>query len=148
MQKTGSQNSFKKVPDGDYVSLLESFNFTELDSIRLGFYYHMYGNQTGDLTLQVNSGSGWNDTVWSVRGQQHSSQDLPYTYQEIDLTKYKSNNCATQLRFTASHQNPSNESGFNDGISIDQVRIWGECNSIAPGTASISRKHFYYQKEQ
>jgi hypothetical protein len=53
----------------------------------LTFYYHMYGGNMGTLNVDVYDGS-WNNGVWSISGQQHTSNGAAYTQAVVDLSAY------------------------------------------------------------
>jgi len=64
----------------------------------LTFYYHMCGANIGTLNVDVNSGGSWDNGVWSISGQQHSSSDDPYTPAIVDLSGYTG---TIKIRFRA-----------------------------------------------
>ena len=53
----------------------------------LRFYYHMYGSNMGTLNVDIFDNK-WNLGVWSISGQQHSSNSAAYTQAVVDLSNF------------------------------------------------------------
>ncbi len=82
--------------------------------IHLSFQYHMYGLNTGTLAVDVLSGGSWINDVWTLSGQQHTSNGAPYTKVDIDLSSY----AVSQIRFRAIAAG-----GYTGDMAIDNVQI-------------------------
>ncbi|MEL6185643.1 MAG: choice-of-anchor J domain-containing protein, partial [Myxococcota bacterium] len=94
----------------------------------LEFYYHMFGGDIGVLNAEVstNGGSSWT-TVWSIQGQQQSSQGAAYRRATADLSSFSG---ALLVRFRGEAVEPS--VGWQNDIAIDDVTVYG--NASNPGT--------------
>ncbi|WP_299215806.1 choice-of-anchor D domain-containing protein [uncultured Dokdonia sp.] len=102
------------------------------------FDYHMYGNRTGRLTLQVsdNAGTTWTD-LFTVNGQQQSAENRPWRKEIVDISAYAGN--TINLRFVG-----RTGTGFDSDISVDNVVVTTDpqyCGSMAivNFTTGISR---------
>ncbi|MBN2512244.1 MAG: fibronectin type III domain-containing protein, partial [Sedimentisphaerales bacterium] len=82
----------------------------------LTFYYHMYGVETGTLNVDVYDGT-WHYAVWSLSGQQHSSDSDPYTLAAVNLSDYTG---LIQIRFRAVAAG-----GPRGDIAIDNIAVFG-----------------------
>ncbi|MBN1763636.1 MAG: carbohydrate binding domain-containing protein [Sedimentisphaerales bacterium] len=82
----------------------------------LTFYYHMYGNHIGSLHVDVYDGT-WNNDIWSISGQQHTSQSDPYTQAIVDLTDF-TRPIQIRLRAVAA-------GGYLGNIAIDDIEVYG-----------------------
>ncbi|MBN1766242.1 MAG: hypothetical protein JW860_13360 [Sedimentisphaerales bacterium] len=82
----------------------------------LSFYYHMYGSNIGTLNVDVYDGL-WNNGVWSLSGQQHSSSSDPYTQAIVDLSGYTG---TIKIRFRAVAAG-----GYRGDMVIDDIEVTG-----------------------
>jgi arabinoxylan arabinofuranohydrolase len=82
----------------------------------LTFYYHMYGIDIGTLNVDVYDGT-WHNAVWSLSGQQHSSDSEEYTQALVDLRGYTG---PIQIRFRAVAAG-----GPRGDIAIDDIMVLG-----------------------
>ena len=82
----------------------------------LTFYYHMYGDDTGTLNVDVYDGT-WHSAVWSLSGPQHSSGSQAYTQALVDLTGY---NGPIQIRFRAEAAG-----GPRGDMALDEIEVVG-----------------------
>lgn len=91
-------------------------------------YYHMYGEKTGTLAVDVYDGT-WHQGVWSVSGQQHSASEEAYSRAFIDLRTFV-NPLSVRIR-AISAGSPSGDMAIDD-ISIYGKLIYGDldCNGI------------------
>jgi len=80
------------------AAYLESVVLTSQNVQSVSFYYHMYGAQTGSLSLECDTGSGW-QTVWSKVGEQQNSSDAAWTKADVGLVGPLSSNTVQKLRF-------------------------------------------------
>ena len=94
-------------------AILESGVFTSEDA-KFTFKYHMYGSETGQLSVDVATNGIWS-TVWSVSGQQHTSHSDEWTDQLIRLDDF-SGNIKIRIRATA-------VGGHLGDIAVDQLKI-------------------------
>ncbi|HEX7025618.1 MAG TPA: PQQ-binding-like beta-propeller repeat protein [Gammaproteobacteria bacterium] len=83
-------------------------------NIHLAFRYHMYGADIGTLSVDVLSGGGWITNVWSLSGQQHSSNSAVWSAADVDLSGYS----VSQIRLRATAAG-----GFTGDIAIDDIKI-------------------------
>lgn len=99
--------------------------FIDLSSLSkpaLTFFYHMYGDDTGDLMVDVYDGTSWNDNVFVVSGQQHTSGSDPWKEAIVNLSSYVSAG-QIQLRFRATKGPKVGANDYNGDISIDDVSV-------------------------
>lgn len=82
--------------------------------IRLAFDYHMFGRDIGTLAVDVLSNGIWVNDVWSLSGQQQSSNGATYSRKEVDLAAY----VVSQLRFRATAAG-----SYRGDIAIDNIAI-------------------------
>jgi len=82
----------------------------------LSFYYHMYGDQTGTLNIDVYDGT-WHYAVWSLSGQQHNSISDAYSRAIVNLSDYTG---PIQIRFRAVAAG-----GPRGDIAIDNISVFG-----------------------
>ncbi len=83
----------------------------------LTFYYHMYGEETGELRVDIFEDSSWQRGVWSVAGQQHHAHDDPYNRAIVDLSGFSGD---IKVRFKAEAVG-----GWKGDIALDDIRIDG-----------------------
>ncbi|MCW8966050.1 MAG: hypothetical protein OQK82_05100, partial [Candidatus Pacearchaeota archaeon] len=95
------------------MAILQGPSITETN-IHLLFQYHMYGVETGTLAVDVLSGGIWVNDVWSISGQQQTSDSAAYTLVDVDLSSYP----VSQIRFRATAAG-----GFYGDIAIDNINI-------------------------
>ncbi len=94
-------------------AFLESKTFVA-DDTELSFYYHMYGNNTGRLVVDIFVDSDWKE-IWSKNGQQHNSDSALWTKSTVSLNSYYGN---VKLRFRGIAAG-----GYRGDMAIDQVEI-------------------------
>ena len=95
--------------------ILESIPFdADGHQLRLRFYYHMYGANSGTLTVDVFDGA-WNLGVWSRSGQQHTGTTTPYTEETVDLSNYTG---MLTLRFRVVA-----EGSYRGDIAVDDISV-------------------------
>ncbi|MBV1874907.1 MAG: hypothetical protein KUG80_08995, partial [Gammaproteobacteria bacterium] len=84
------------------------------DNIYLHFQYHLYGKNTGTLSVDVFAEGAWLNDVWSVSGAQQDSSSDSYSQISLDLSSYK----PSRLRFRATAVG-----GYRGDMAIDQIEI-------------------------
>jgi len=82
----------------------------------LRFYYHMYGSQIGTLNVDVYDGT-WHNAVWTLSGQQQTSNSDPYIQATVDLNGFVG---PIQIRFRAVAAGGT----FGD-MAIDNIEVLG-----------------------
>ena len=104
----------------------------DLDDAAIEFYYHMFGNSIGTLSLEVKNFENNNWTqVFSISGQQQLSSAADWTRQEVDLSSF--NNQTVDIRFIATRS-----SGFAGDIAIDKVSVLEATTCLVPTNINIS----------
>jgi predicted phosphodiesterase len=91
----------------------------------LTFYYHMYGADMGSLNVDVYSGGSWHNAVWSISGQQHTSNGAAYTQATVDLSSYTG---TIKIRFRAVAAG-----GYRGDMAIDDIEVTGVGAPPPPG---------------
>lgn len=89
-------------------------DITNLSQPEFSFLYHMYGNDIGQLEVQVSTdgGNNWSESIWSVSGDQGNT----WLTATIDLSPYLSNQL--RIRVVATSGN-----GYRGDIAIDALEI-------------------------
>ena len=101
---------------GDEVFFESGTYDTNGASLELSFYYHMYGADIGTLNVDVYANGVWNEAVWTISGQQHTSDTAAYTKATVDLSSYSG---SIKLRFRGV------VTGYYRGdIAIDDLRVY------------------------
>ncbi|MGJ8684146.1 MAG: fibronectin type III domain-containing protein [Nonlabens sp.] len=93
------------------------FDLSGLTNPSVQFYYHMFGNQIGDLILEVNdlSGAGW-VAVNTISGAQQTAQADAFLLQIVNMAAYAGQ--TVQIRFRA-----VSGGTFEGDIAIDDVIV-------------------------
>ena len=107
-----------------------TFDFTSVVSPEFSFFYHMFGGNMGSLHLDVNDGS-WNLDIWSISGQQHTSDTQDWIKGTVDLSAFAGQNNII-LRFRG-----LTGSGFTSDMAFDNISCIDYC-SVTSGNAAIS----------
>lgn len=79
----------------------------------LEFKYHMHGENTGMLMVEVNK-----TTIWTISGQQHLNSEDQWTQVVLPLAQFGSGGV---IRFSAH----SSGTGYKGDIAIDDIKIVG-----------------------
>lgn len=91
--------------------------FIEGSSRTLTFFYHMYGTDMGTLNVDVFHDGSWSNGVWSLSGQQQTSNGEAYTQATVNLGAYSG---AIRLRFRGVAAG-----GYRGDMAIDDVVVTG-----------------------
>lgn len=93
-------------------------------NITLDFDYHFYGGTIGTLSVDVLSQGNWINNVWSINGQQQTSNAALYGHATVTLNNY----AATQVRLRATAAG-----GYTGDMAIDNIDIRiAPSNPVAP----------------
>tara|TARA_R110002096_G_scaffold386418_3_gene580513 strand:+ start:73376 stop:78349 length:4974 start_codon:yes stop_codon:yes gene_type:complete len=130
--------------NGDSAYILSpSVDISPLSSPYLTFRYHMYGSDMGKLDVDFWDGQAWQDAVWSISGQQHSSGASTWSEAAVNIDNLSRTSDTIQIRFRGI-RGPD----FRSDIAIDQF-VLGEApacpsplfdsiSEISPFTAIIN----------
>lgn len=93
------------------------FDLSGLTNPSVQFYYHMFGDQIGDLILEVEdfSGAGWT-AVKTISGAQQTAQGDAWLLQIVNLGAYAGQ--TVQIRFRA-----ISGGSFEGDIALDDVTV-------------------------
>lgn len=80
----------------------------------VSFWYHMYGAAMGDLSLQINDGTGWN-TITTISGQQQTAGGDEWIKFSANILNYSG---IVQFRFVGVRG-----TSFTSDMAIDDVSI-------------------------
>ncbi len=129
-----------------------NFDLTSIGGANLEFYYHMYGESMGTLSVQVSTdgGSNWSSDVWSLSGDQDNqwllatipldsyltSNNFVFRFKAITGTSYKSDMAidAISITVTASCAGPTQPSTSFEVIDINDNDLtvnWTRGNGTA-----------------
>jgi hypothetical protein len=90
----------------------------------LSFYYHMFGVNIGTLNVDVYDGA-WHEAVWTLSGQQQSSETEEYMQAFVDLKAYKG---PIKIRFRGIGAAGSLGDMAIDDIEVTGGRLYGDMN--------------------
>jgi len=103
----------------------------------LQFNYHMFGAVTGDLSVDINDGSGFVNDVVVISGEQQADGNAPWDLAVIDLSAYTGN--VIQARFRATRT----DSGFTgtsdiavDNVVFDELPACAQPSILSAGNVS------------
>ncbi len=133
---TGGGGSFNTGPSGAYAgsryAMLECSTADGVDSLKtpqidisgltypaLKFYYHMFGDQMGDLRIDVWDGTSWSPVIFEISGQQHAAANSPWTEQIVSLSAFAGSTII--IRFEGERG-----TGFRSDMCLDDVEVF-EC---------------------
>ncbi len=86
-------------------------------NLELEFAYHMFGENMGQLHVDIQTDNGYqNDVIPAIKGQVQKSSDEDFLTKTIDLSKY--NGQTIKIRFRAVRGN-----GWDSDIAIDNISI-------------------------
>jgi hypothetical protein len=101
---------------GDIAELYSPYiDLTGLTHPSLTFFYHMYGSAMGNLHIDINDGSSWNNDEATINGQQQTVQSDPWYQKTVDLASYSG---VIRVRFRAERG-----SSYPGDICIDDFKI-------------------------
>ncbi|MEL6986774.1 MAG: T9SS type A sorting domain-containing protein, partial [Bacteroidota bacterium] len=112
-------------PDKVATLLSPCMDLSNLTTANLSFYYHMFGDAMGSLTLDISDDAGLNWTnLWSVSGNQGNN----WLNQSFDITSFIGDNVI--FRFTG-----LTGSSFTSDIALDLIEVTatgggGGCPSV------------------
>ena len=114
METSNNQGAYNA---GDTVVLeSDAINATNHTDLELSFYYHMFGENIGTLNVDVFD-EVWNESVWSMSGQQHGSSGQIYSKATVDLSGY-SDMINIRIRGVAA-------GGYAGDMAIDDIVVAG-----------------------
>ncbi|MEO9532381.1 MAG: fibronectin type III domain-containing protein [Crocinitomicaceae bacterium] len=102
-----------------------------VDAARVTFYYHMYGDDMGTLSLETSSDGVFWTSAWSLTGTQQTDELDPWIPTEVDVTSLAGGDL--YLRFIGSKG--TGGSGFAGDMAIDLVQI--EACVTCPGPSNL-----------
>ena len=124
-EATGSNIGF---PTKRAVLNSPCFDFTAITEASIVFNFHMLGNNTGNLAVRVNNGTGWN-TIWLMEGNQGDQWNTA----NIDLSAYAGQTIQIRLDSTTGL-------GERSDVAIDNIRVLSEIlgvNELAFNAISV-----------
>ncbi len=95
------------------------FDFSAITEASFVFNYHMLGNNTGNLAVRVNDGTGWN-TIWLLDG----SQGDQWNTANIDLSAYVGQTIQIRMDSTTGL-------GERSDVAIDNIRVLSEILGVS-----------------
>ena len=138
---SGAAGSFVSYEATGNQSVVASFISPAIDlttafaPVRLSFYVYAYGAEIGTLTVDVSNDGGatFTPTSYSLSGQQQTSGNEPWLYQEIDLSAY----AGTTINLAFNYGGTGN--GFTGDLALDliQVETCVPCAPPASFTATV-----------
>lgn len=96
------------------------FDFTSVTSPSMSFWYHMYGNNMGTLSVQasIDNGTTWSGNLWTLSGNQNNS----WKQATINLNAYVGK--TVKLRFKG-----TTGSSWQSDMAIDDFRVTANTNN-------------------
>lgn len=113
-------------PDANLTTpTCDSIDFTQSQNNRilLSFWYHMFGDFTGDLFVDVYNGQQWVNGVSVIRGAQQQSPQEPWREKQITLDQF-ANVSNGLIRFRADYIGPigGGDIGIDDIMLLDRMQ--------------------------
>ncbi|ACA88173.1 PKD domain-containing protein [Shewanella woodyi] len=134
------------ISEGDHVAMLSPcFDFTTKNSPTMAFYFSMYGEDMGTLSIEatLDNGQSWLP-VWQMIGQKHT--DGEWEQVNVDLDEYAGKK--VQFRLDYQVQGEKGDASFDsiqlDAISQDKVHAVLSSDSVAEDGMSFT---FTLQRE-
>lgn len=124
---------------GDVAEYISPCISIESSNALLKFAYHMFGANIGELHLDIDTGSGYqNDIMTAITGQQHTAATDAFSIKTVDLSAYIGS--IVNLRFRAIRGN-----GFRGDIALDEIQLEPTLsitkNEVASNLAVIINKN-------
>lgn len=110
--------SFPNYPSKEAVVNMPCVNVAGMTCPVLSFAYHMYGANTGKLSVEIFDGVSWN-SVYSLSGQQQSGNNAPWEYAQVPLDNYV-NTGVIKIRFVGS---VGSQRTWTSDIAIDEISL-------------------------
>jgi len=105
------------------VAIDANFNFGDVARPELSLYYHMFGSNTGSLSVDAYDGI-WHSNVWSISGQQQTNSVEAWKKGYADLSAFAGNeNVIVRVRSTGLG------SSWGD-ICIDKIELYNDIPRI------------------
>jgi len=129
---TEASSCYSKV--ADLISPV--FDFTSLTNPSLEFYYHMYGQSMGSLEVFVSTDGGttWTNALFSLNGEQQTSNSDPYLQAEVPLCAYAGQSSVT-IRITG-----TTGTAFYSDMAIDDIKVYEATTCFAPSSLSTANE--------
>lgn len=137
---TGSGNYIYTEASSCYGKLAELyspvFDFSSLTNPTLEFYYHMYGQSMGDIEVSVSTDGGttWSSPLFSLIGEQQTSQSDPYLQAEVPLCAYAGMS-SVMIRI-----NGTTGTNFYSDMAIDDIQVYDATACFAPSSLSTANE--------
>ncbi len=121
--QSGTNFLFTEASSGNQgdEALLEmpSIDLSTLGTPALSFWYHMHGGDMGTLFVDVDAGSGYDLSVFTLSGEQQANQDDAWVEVFVDLSAYAGQ--VVTIRFRG-ERGPGLESDMSiDDVSVDEA---------------------------
>ncbi len=108
-------------------------SFSGLTTPALSFSYHMYGNNINELYVLLDDGTQ-TDTIWSISGQQQTTDTAAWKTAYVDISSYKSQ--PATISFVGKRG-----ANIRGDIAIDNVGIDELPSCVPPTNFSIDSIH-------
>jgi PKD repeat protein len=105
-------------------------DLTPLTTPELRFFYHLYGNAMGSLSVDVYSASSqsWTNAIFTLNGQTQTAGTDPYQEAIVDLSAFAGDSVV--LRFTGIKGNERFGDMAIDDISVDEQPLCPQPDSL------------------
>ena len=100
-----------------FVLVSPCIDLAGLNQPRLSFYYHMFGDNMGDLEVHAVDPSGGTSLLWAISGQQQNDENAPWIEATVDLAAYSG--ATLQIAFLGIRGD-----GFESDMAIDDILIY------------------------
>mgnify|MGYP001297963428 CR=1 FL=1 len=105
-------------------------DLTNETSAGLNFWYHKFGNQMGNLSVEADTGTGWINLL-TISGQTQSSAAAQWSLGTVDLTPFVGN--LMQVRFSGT----KGSFGNRGNMAIDDIFLYRP-STVDVGVTEIS----------
>ena len=131
---------------GDYHSVpyhgsmySPAIDLTTSDTSELSFYFHAYGAKMGTLNVKVGSNSLGYTTVYTLSGQQQTSNSAPWQNVTVDLSAFLGEFVHLEFEYTSQ----VGQDCFTGDIAIDNITVSQSTQySYSPEIGIMGKREF------
>ncbi|WP_417589801.1 fibronectin type III domain-containing protein [Owenweeksia hongkongensis] len=109
-------------------------DLSSLAAPEMRFWYHMFGNGIGSMSVEVDNGTGFTQ-VWSKTGQQHTSNTDPWDEAVVSLASYINDTIVIRIKATKASFTTAADVAFDD-LTIDEEPSCPEPQNLAVTTST------------
>ncbi len=104
-------------------------DLSSLTAPEMRFWYHMFGNGIGSMSVEVDNGTGFTQ-VWSRTGQQQTSNSAPWEEAVVSLSSYINDTIVVRIKASKATFTTAADVAFDD-LTIDEEPSCPEPQNLA-----------------